>query len=121
MHLQRAVDRGTASCAASASGRRRNVVKYDPSQPSTTAHDGDRLRPADDRSLLEDTTLTINAFFGGLQNSCETLPQDGTWYPMTSRDACPRSQVTSLHFHFPWLVMANLRCRSSARHERPMR
>jgi hypothetical protein len=53
--------------------------------------------------------LTINAFFGWDFNSCEALLQSGVWYPIDFANPCPDSQVTSLHFHFPWLIKANLR------------
>jgi len=58
---------------------------------------------------LRDMTMVINAFFGWDFNSCEALRQDGCWYPIDFANACPDSQVTSLHYHFPWLIKANLR------------
>ncbi len=62
-----------------------------------------------DHEHLRKITLTINAFFGWEFNSCEALRRDGVWYPIDFANPCPDSQVTSLHFHFPWLVKAYLR------------
>ena len=55
------------------------------------------------------TCRTINAFFGWDFNSCEMLRSAETLYPIDFANACPDSQVTSLHYHFPWLVKAMLR------------
>jgi len=37
------------------------------------------------------------------------LRREGTFYPIDFANPCPDSQVTSLHFHFPWIVKANIR------------
>ncbi|MEZ5812633.1 MAG: hypothetical protein R3D45_14575 [Rhizobiaceae bacterium] len=85
-------------------------VNYDPSAP---LHDRYRMETdfldSEDAKTLENTTATINTFFGWDFNSCEALLQNGTWYPIDFANACPDSQVTSLHYHFPWLIKANLR------------
>jgi hypothetical protein len=65
--------------------------------------------PAADEEHLRKVTLTINAFFGWEFNSCEALRKKDVWYPIDFANPCPDSQVTSLHFHFPWLVKAYLR------------
>jgi hypothetical protein len=98
-------------------------MKYDPSAP---LHDRykvafDFVTPAEFETLAK-MCLTINAFFGWDFNSCETLRQDGIFHPIDFANACPDSQVTSLHFHFPWLVKAKLKwALFVAATKRPMR
>jgi len=110
MHLQKAVLPHDMFVRCVGLGPQLRTVDYDPSAP---LHD--RYRPvsgfldADSEQLLHDITLTINSFFGWDFNSCEALRQDDQWYPIDFANACPDSQVTSLHYHFPWLVMANIR------------
>ena len=110
MHLQAAVAPFDLFVRAIGMGPQVRVVKYDAAAP---LHDRYRMEPpdvsAEERELLEDTCLTINSFFGWDFNSCESLRRDGTFYPIDFANACPDSQVTSLHFHFPWLVLAKLR------------
>jgi hypothetical protein len=104
-------------------GPQTRCVNYNPAAPLHDRYklDHDFLEP-EDRAVLEDMTLTINTFFGWDFNSCEALKKDGVWHPIDFANACPDSQVTSLHFHFPWLIKANIRwsifCAAT---DRPMR
>lgn len=110
MHLQRSVDGFDRFVRCIGLGPQFLQVSYDPSAPLHARYElkHDFLN-ADEKSLLEDMAITINSFFGWDFNSCESLHRDGTWYPIDFANACPDSQVTSLHYYFPWLVMANIR------------
>jgi hypothetical protein len=110
MNLQKGVEPHDAFVRCVGLGPQFRFVNYDPGAP---LHDRYRMDydflPEDQAQRLADMTLVINAFFGWDFNSCEALRQDGTWYPIDFANACPDSQVTSLHYHFPWLIKANLR------------
>jgi hypothetical protein len=85
-------------------------MRYDPSQPLHGRYqEDDEFLTQEDQAVVRDTTLTINAFFGWDFNSCEMLGRGGTWYPIDYANPCPDSQVTSLHCHWPWLVIAKVR------------
>lgn len=109
MHLQQGVEHDRfVRCIGL--GPQTRAVLYDPGAP---AHDRytverDHIEPSD-AGAIRDTTLTINAFFGWDFNSCEVLRCGGRWMPIDFANPCPDSQVTSLHYHFPWLIKANLR------------
>lgn len=123
MHLQQAIEGFDRFVRCIGLGPQFRLVSYDPAAP---LHDRYQVRQhflsEEDRSVLEDMTMTINAFFGWDFNSCESLHKDGVWYPIDFANACPDSQVTSLHYHFPWIVMANIRWSTfCAATRRPMR
>jgi hypothetical protein len=110
MNLQKGVVPNDAFVRCVGLGPQFRFVNYDPGAP---LHDRYRMDydflPPDQAQRLADTTLVINAFFGWDFNSCEGLRQDGNWHLIDFANACPDSQVTSLHYHFPWLIKANLR------------
>jgi hypothetical protein len=85
-------------------------VNYDPDAPLHNRYRMDRdFLSTNDQITLSNMTMVINAFFGWDFNSCEALRSNGVWRPIDFANACPDSQVTSLHYHFPWLIKANLR------------
>jgi len=110
MHLQKAVVPFDLFVRCLGVGPQVRIIKYDPGAPLHQRYTREtEFVSAEERSLLEDMTLTINTFFGWDFNSCEALRKDGGFYPIDFANACPDSQVTSLHYHFPWLVKAQVR------------
>jgi hypothetical protein len=124
MHVQAGVYPYDAFVRSIGFGPQVMHVSYDPDKP---LHDRYRTHHYDgivdaDLEVLRKITLTINTFFGWEFNSCESLRKGGVWHPMDFANACPDSQVTSLHRHFPWLIKAYIRwsvfCAAT---KRPMR
>lgn len=125
MHLQHSVEGWDVFSRCVGVGPQLRIVGYDPGAPLHDRYQVGHPPISDaDRALLTDMTLTINAFFGWDFNSCEALREvsSGVWHPIDFANACPDSQVTSLHYHFPWLVIAKLKwslfCAAT---KRPMR
>jgi hypothetical protein len=110
MHLQASVEPFDLFVRCIGLGPQTKIVAYDPSAP---LHDRYTMIkdpvPADQARDLRDICLTINAFFGWDYNSCESLRRNGTWHPIDFANPCPDSQITSLHYHFPWMVISKLK------------
>ncbi len=123
MHVQAGVSPYDRFVRCIGFGPQTYCVLYEPSAPLHDRYTMERGFISDaDEDHLRRVTLTINSFFGWEFNSCEALRKDGLWYPIDFANPCPDSQVTSLHYHFPWLVKAYLRwslfCAAT---KRPMR
>jgi hypothetical protein len=110
MHAQASVEGYDRFVRCIGFGPQTRCVLYDASAPLHDRYTQETsfMSKADEEHLRK-VTLTINAFFGWEFNSCEALRRDGTWYPIDFANPCPDSQVTSLHFHFPWLVKSYLK------------
>ncbi len=123
MHLQRSVEGFDLFVRAIGIGPQIRFVKYDPGAPLHERYRVDRdVMGEDEQRTLRRIALTINGFFGWDFNSCEALRQDGTFHLIDFANACPDSQVTSLHYHFPWLVLSKVRwALFCAVHRRPFR
>ena len=110
LHAQASVEGYDSFVRTIGFGPQTRSVSYAPEAP---LHDRYTMKTdfvsAAEEEHLRKVTLTINAFFGWEFNSCEALRRDAIWHPIDFANACPDSQVTSLHFHFPWLVRAYLR------------
>ena len=110
MHLQAAVEPFDVFVRALAVGPQVNVIRYDPSAPLHDRYQVDfDFVDSEDIKHLSDLALTINSFFGWDFNSVEALRKDGVFHPIDFANANPDSQITSLHYHIPWLVKALIR------------
>ncbi len=111
MHLQKSVEGYEQFVRCIGIGPQVRYVVYDPGAPlhdRYTIPDTPATQPRDVEALRK-ITLTINSFFGWDFNSAEILLRGGVQHPIDFANACPDSQVTSLHYHFPWLVKSKLR------------
>jgi len=109
-HLQASVEGWDRFIRAIGIGPQVNVVRYDPDAPLHGRYMVDfHFLNGQEWQNAQRICRTINAFFGWDFNSCEMLRKDGVFYPIDFANACPDSQVTSLHYHFPWLVKALVR------------
>ncbi len=107
MHLQKAVAPYDLFVRCLGVGPQVRPIRYNPEAPLHERYEvAFEFLEGKEATSLRDLTLTINSFFGWDFNSCEALRQDGAFYPIDFANACPDSQVTSLHYHFPWLVSA---------------
>lgn len=109
MHLQEAIEPFDLFVRVLAVGPQVNVIRYD---PDSSLHDRYKVDfgfvDDDALSLLSDMAMTINSFFGWDFNSVEALRRDTTFHPIDFANANPDSQVTSLHYHIPWLVKSKI-------------
>jgi len=109
-HLQAGVQDWEVFVRGIGIGPQVNVIPYDPSAPLHARYVVDfNYLDAEQWRKATMTTRIINAFFCWDFNSCEMLRKADILHPIDFANACPDSQVTSLHYHFPWLVKALLR------------
>jgi len=109
-HLQAAVQGWDAFVRGVGMGPDVLLFRYDPDQPLHGRYVADpQVLDGEEAWRAQATTRVINAFFCWDFNSCEMLRAGGVLHPIDFANACPDSQVTSLHYYFPQLLMAMLR------------
>ncbi len=109
-HLQKGVDDSDLFVRCIGVGPQIHIVRYDPDAPLHARYTVDfHFMDGDQWQRASRMTRVINCFFGWDFNSCELMRQGDILHPIDYANACPDSQVTSLHYHFPILVKALLR------------
>jgi len=110
MHLQTALEGFDVFVRSLSIGAETMSMWFDPSRPM---HDRYQVRHDFLSPELGDEIITIsrlvNAFFRWEFNSCETIVKDGIAYPIDYANASPDVALTSLHYYFPWAMIALVR------------
>jgi hypothetical protein len=109
MHLQQGVD-FEKFCRALNIGPQIMPMRYDPDSPlhARYAIDFGFLSPEEGEKMVKITKL-VGAVFGWEYNSCEVVMKNGVLHPIDFCNAVPDSSLTSLHFHFPWIIKSLIR------------
>jgi hypothetical protein len=110
MHVQRAVDGFEVFARSLSIGPETMVMWFDPER---ALHDRYQVRHdfLTREQGFEVMTISkiVNAFFRWEFNSCETIVRGGEVYPIDYANASPDVALTSLHYYFPWAIIALVR------------
>ena len=109
-HLQEAVKGWDLFVRGIGIGPQVLLAKYDPDQPLHGRYVPEaEVLSGEQAEQARAITRVINAFHGWDFNSCEMLRAAETLHPIDFANACPDSQVSSIHYYFPQLVIALLK------------
>ena len=110
MHLQAAVEDFEVFARSLSIGAETMVMHFDPDRPLHDRYqiDHDFLTPELGNEVVTISRL-VNAFFRWEFNSCETIVKEGQAYPIDYANASPDVALTSLHYYFPWAMLALVR------------
>jgi hypothetical protein len=107
MHVQAGVEGYDIFTRGLAIGPQTMVMHYDPMRPLHLRYQVDHgfLAPELGNEIVT-FGLLIGAFFRWEFNSFEVIVRDGRGYPIDFANATPDMALISLHYYFPWAIIA---------------